>query len=133
MSKASRNKKVKYSISEAARRCGLTTHTLRYYDKEGLLPYVDRTASGIRVFKDSDFEWLKLIGCLKNTGMPIKNIREFIDLCMAGDATAEKRLEFLKNHKVEVVKQMHEVRMHINTINKKIAHYEMVVENLASH
>ena len=120
--------KVAYTIAEAARRCGLTAHTLRFYDKEGLLPYVDRTSSGIRSFKESDFEWLNIINCLKDTGMPIKKIKEFIDLCMQGDTALEQRLEFLRKHKIEVEKQMKELKMHMKTINHKIWYYETAVE-----
>ena len=64
-----------YLISEVAEMMGLSPSTLRYYDKEGLLPNVKRV-NGIRVFEDEDFEWLKLLNCLKNTGMPIKKIKE---------------------------------------------------------
>lgn len=115
-----------YTIAEAAKRCGLTAHTLRFYDKEGLLPFVNRTPSGIRTFKESDFEWLNTISCLKNTGMPIKRIREFIDLCMHGDTTLEQRLEFLRNHKLVVEKQMKELKIHMKTIEHKIQYYETV-------
>jgi DNA-binding transcriptional MerR regulator len=121
-------KKVTYTIAEAAQRSGLSAHTLRFYDKEGLLPYVDRTSSGIRSFKESDFEWLHIINCLKDTGMPIKKIREFIDLCMHGDDTLEQRLEFLRNHKLNVEQQMKELKMHMKTINHKISYYETAVE-----
>ena len=69
-----------YSISEAAKQMGVSVHTLRYYDKEGLLPFVERV-NGRRVFKDSDFSWLKIISCLKNTGMPLKEIRRYMELC----------------------------------------------------
>lgn len=117
-----------YTIAEAAQRSGLSAHTLRFYDKEGLLPYVDRTSSGIRSFKESDFEWLHIINCLKDTGMPIKKIREFIDLCMHGDDTLEQRLEFLRNHKLNVEQQMKELKMHMKTINHKISYYETAVE-----
>ena len=57
---------MEYSIAQAAERAHLTVHTLRYYDKEGLLPFIHRTQSGARIFTESDMEWLGLIGCLKN-------------------------------------------------------------------
>ena len=69
-----------YTIGEMAKRLGVPASTLRYYDKEGLLPFVERSAGGIRVFRESDFEWLRIIECLKKTGMSIKNIREYIEL-----------------------------------------------------
>ena len=113
-----------YSIAQAAQRCGMSAHTLRYYDKEGLLPFVERNASGARVFKESDFSWLAMIRCLKNTGMQIKKIKEFIDWSLAGDATIEKRLNFLRQYKQSVEKQMLELQQHLDLIEYKIRYYE---------
>ena len=59
--------------------------TLRYYDKEGLLPFVERSSGGIRMFQEKDYEWLKVISCLKKAGMSLKDIREYINLAMQGD------------------------------------------------
>ena len=60
-----------YTVGEMAKRLGVAPSTLRYYDQEGLLPFVERSEGGIRVFKESDYEWLQVIGCLKKTGMPL--------------------------------------------------------------
>lgn len=117
-----------YTIAEVARRCGLTAHTLRYYDKEGLLPFVDRNNNGVRVFKDSDFEWLATINCLKGSGVPVKKIKEFIDWCIEGDSTIEKRLGFLENHKKDVEKQMKILKEHMKLINYKIYYYKEFAE-----
>ncbi len=116
-----------YTIAQAAKRCGLTAHTLRFYDKEGLLPYVDRTPGGIRSFKESDFEWLHVINCLKDTGMPIKKIKEFIDFCMQGDETLPQRLEIIRNHKKDVEAQMAQLTEHMETIDYKLRYYETAV------
>lgn len=67
-----------YTVGEAAKMLGVAPSALRYYDKEGLLPFVERSGGGMRMFKESDIEWLKLIDCLKATGMPIKGIKQFI-------------------------------------------------------
>ena len=79
-----------YTIGEMAKIVNIAPSTLRYYDKEGLLPFVERTETGIRMFKDSDYEWLCVIDCLKNTGMGIKDIKKFIDMVIAGDATIKE-------------------------------------------
>ena len=92
-----------YTISEAAARMHLSAPTLRYYDKEGLLPFVDRSASGVRVFKESDFEWLRLIECLKATGMPIRDIKQFIDWCLEGDATLPQRRDMFRERRRAVL------------------------------
>lgn len=99
-----------YSIGEAAKKAGLSAYTLRYYDKEGLLPFVERTPAGFRIFKDSDLEWLAVISCLKNTGMSIKDIKKFINWCMEGDSTLEKRLNMFKTQKKRVQDQMNELK-----------------------
>ena len=65
-----------YTVGEMAKRLGVPASTLRYYDKEGLLPFVGRSSGGIRVFEEKDFEWLRIIECLKKTGMSLKDIRE---------------------------------------------------------
>lgn len=113
-----------YSISEVSKRIGISIYTLRYYDKEGLMPYVDRTKSGTRVFKDSDFPWLEIINCLKQSGVPIKKIKEFVDWCMAGDSTIEQRFKFIKNHKKDIEKQIANLQEHLRVIDHKVWYYE---------
>jgi DNA-binding transcriptional MerR regulator len=112
-----------YSIAEVAEKTHLTTHTLRYYEKEGLLPFVDRSDSGNRDFKEKDLEWLELICCLKNTGMPIKQIREYIQLCLRGDNTLDIRKEIFIKHREEVMRQMNELQKNLDKINCKINFY----------
>ena len=65
-----------YTVGEMAKMLGVPASTLRYYDKEGLLPFVGRSAGGIRMFRESDLEWLRIIGCMKKAGMSIKDIRQ---------------------------------------------------------
>lgn len=117
-----------YTIGQAAQRCGLTPHTLRYYDKEGLLPYVERSPSGKRLFKESDFEWLNTINCLKNTGMSLKAIKDFINLSTDGDTTLDARLDIIRRHKKVVERQMEELNRHMKTIDYKLWYYETAVQ-----
>ena len=95
-----------YTIGEIARMLHVAPSTLRYYDKEGLLPFVERSGSGIRRFKDSDLPWLSMISCLKQTGMPIKEIKTFIDLCRTGDETIHARLELIRRQQAVVADQI---------------------------
>lgn len=113
-----------YTIKQAAEKMDLTVHTLRYYDKEGLLPFVNRDKSGNRVFTANDFEWLGLICCLKNTGMPIKQIATFIQWCMSGDDTLDSRLQMLLEHRQVVLRQINELNQNLEAINHKIERYE---------
>ncbi len=119
---------MKYSISEVAKITGLTTHTLRYYEKEGLLPFVDRSSSGIREFKESDLEWLSVITCLKNSGMSVKRIKGFIDLCVEGDNSLEERLKIFIEHKKVVEEKMNELQKYMEKIDHKIWYYTTAVE-----
>lgn len=115
-----------YSIKQAAARLGLTASTLRYYDKEGLLPALKRSESGTRTFSDTDIQWLELICCLKNSGMPIIEIKRFMDLCLQGEDTCEERRKVLEKHKEDILKQMKVLQNSLCIINYKIDHYKEI-------
>ena len=106
---------------------GVNPSTLRYYDKEGLLPFISRTDGGIRVFKENDMEWLKLIECLKKTNMPIKEIKRFIDLYEEGDHTAAQRLEIIRNQKESVEAQIKQLQSTLEVLEYKNWFYETAV------
>ena len=97
--------------------------TLRYYAKEGLLPFVERSSGGIRLFKDSDFEWLSMIECMKQTGMPIKEIKTFIDLRMAGDSTISERLNLIRRQQKVVHAQMAQLQSTLDMLDYKEWYY----------
>lgn len=113
-----------FSISEVAKRLNLTIYTLRYYDKEGLLPFVERTASGARLFKESDIEALNVIECLKTTGMPIKEIKNFINWCSEGDTTLQQRYDMFLERKAAVEAQMEELKKTMEVIEHKCLYYK---------
>lgn len=113
-----------YTVGEISKRVSIAPSTLRYYDKEGLLPFVERSKSGIRMFKDSDLEWLSIIECLKKTGMPIKEIKKFVDWCIEGDSTIEQRLELIDRRKEAVLKQIEQLKQTLDTLNYKHWYYE---------
>lgn len=119
---------MEYSIGEAAKVLNLSASTLRYYDKEGLMPFVERKASGIRVFKNDDIGALKLIECLKNTGMPIKDIKRFIDLTIIGDDSIEERLEIILKQRESVLHQIEELKGHLDMLDHKKWYYETAKE-----
>jgi len=117
-----------YSISEVAKELNLTVYTLRYYDKEGLMPFVERTPSGTRLFKESDIGALKVIECLKATGMPIKEIKNFIDWCSDGDSTLQKRYDMFIERKALVEAQMEELKKTIELIEHKCLYYKTALD-----
>jgi DNA-binding transcriptional MerR regulator len=117
-----------YTISEVANELNLTVYTLRYYDKEGLMPFVERTSSGIRVFKESDISALKIIECLKATGMPIKEIKTFIDWCSEGDTSLQQRYDMFMERKATVEAQMDELRKTMEVIEHKCLYYKTALD-----
>lgn len=113
-----------YSVGEAAKQLNVAASTLRYYDKEGLLPFLERSSGGIRIFKESDLSWLKTIECLKKTGMPIRDIKTFIDFCMEGDTRIEERLSIIQEQRDAVIQQMKETQEMLDMLNYKTWYYE---------
>ena len=116
-----------YSIKEVADMMGVTTSTLRYYDQEGLLPNVKRV-NGIRVFEDKDFKWLRVLNCMKNMNMPIKKIKEYVDLALKGDGTLKARYELILEQEKNIEKQLKELKYYKKQIDFKKAYYEKALE-----
>lgn len=117
-----------YTIKEAAEKMGVSIPTLRYYDKEGLLPFIERKENGTRVFKEEDLNTLTIISCMKSSGMPIKDIKTYMDMCLEGDGTLEKRLEIFLKRKEVVKEQIKELNEIMNVIEHKISYYEEAIK-----
>ena len=111
-----------YTISEAAQKTGLPPSTIRYYDKEGLLPNIKRK-NGIRVFEDMDLRLMGLLTCLKNTGMPIKRIREYVELTSKGDDTLQERYEIIKAQRQFVLDQIEQLQYYLEELDFKDWYY----------
>ena len=113
-----------YTVGEIAKKLNIPPSTLRYYDKEGLLPFVERTSSGIRMFSDKDFESLSVIECLKKAGMSIKDIKLFMEWCAKGDATIPERLAMFRRQKEQVLSQIAQLQETLEILNYKEWYYE---------
>jgi DNA-binding transcriptional MerR regulator len=113
-----------YSIGEVASKLNIPTSTLRYYDREGLLSNIKRSGGGIRVFSDVEIETLKVIECLKTTGMQIKDIKQFLDWCLEGDQTLQKRRDMFYERRAIVEKQLEELRKTMEMVQYKCWYYE---------
>ncbi len=109
-----------YSIQDVSNKTGLSTHTLRYYEKEGLISGVERSQGGFRQYTDEDLERLGLIRCLKNTGMSIQEIARFVQLTHEGDHTLEERVELLREHRERVLERMAEMQEHLDKVTWKL-------------
>ena len=112
-----------YTIGEMSKKLGIPASTLRYYEKEQLLPCVERTTGGIRMFKESDLEFLNFIHCLKKAGVSISGIREFIALVKQGDASIDARLAFFQREKASVLQQIGELKKTLEVLEFKCWYY----------
>ncbi|EAC4650467.1 MerR family transcriptional regulator, partial [Listeria monocytogenes] len=110
-----------YSIKEVSKIFNLSIYTLRYYDKQGLLPFVSKNQSGYREFTESDLNLIHTICCLKNTGMPLKQIRTYIDCVMEGPVSIEARKQLLLDHRKVVLKNLEKLTENLKEVDVKIA------------
>ena len=113
-----------YTVGEMSRLLAVPASTLRYYDKEGLLPFVERSSGGIRMFRDSDLEWLRVIGCMKKAGMSIKDIRAYIEMALQGDDTIDLRLQMFRQQQAALKAQLDELRHTMEMVDYKCWFYE---------
>lgn len=117
-----------YSIGEVSEMLHIPISTLRYYDKEGLLPLINRTSGNIRIFDDTDIECLNVIECLKNTGLPLKDIKLFFEWCEEGDATIPQRYELFLKQKEKTEQQIALLQEALERINYKCEFYRISAE-----
>ena len=116
------------SISDVAERTGLTTHTLRYYEREGLmLTPVGRASSTHRRYTETDVTWVTFLTKLRSTAMPIATMRQYVVLARQGDGTQAERLELLLLHRMAVVRQLEEMTASLAAIDYKIGLYRQNV------
>lgn len=116
-----------YTIGEVEQLTGIPASTLRYYDKEGLMPQVARTAGGKRLYSEDDLGALAVIGCLKRSGLSIKEIRQFVDWRHAGDETFERRCAMFRERREAVLAQMAELQRTLDVVEYKCWYYETAV------
>ena len=117
-----------YTIKDAAKLMNVPPSTIRYYDKEGLIPSIKRKETGYRIFTEEALSALKIIDCLKKTGMPIKDIRQFFQWIDEGDDSLEERYEMFLKRKAAVETQMAELQQVMDTINYKCWYYETALK-----
>jgi DNA-binding transcriptional MerR regulator len=111
------------TISDAARRSGISAHTLRYWERAGLIQPVTRNGSGHRRYAEEDLERIKFLTKLRATGMPIRQVRRYAELLNGGDDTNEERLELLEAHRKAVQARLEETVGHLELIDWKIDLY----------
>jgi DNA-binding transcriptional MerR regulator len=120
-----------YSIGEFSKIVGVSEHTLRFYEKEGLIK-VNRDDNNVRIYSDKDKLWVETLLHLKNTGMTLKDMKQFIMWGYMGDETMEERLVLLKNHRKKVVEEFEKIRQSLEFLDTKINFYENELGNCFS-
>jgi DNA-binding transcriptional MerR regulator len=111
-----------WTIGEAAAKCGLSQHTLRWYERIGLLANIERSGDGRRRFSEGDLEWLSLLSKLRATGMPVRDMQRYAELVRSGAGEAE-RIELLKTHREEVRRALASQRECLKLLDSKIEYY----------
>ena len=115
------------SIQKAAPENGLSPDTLRYYERIGVLPGVARSPSGHRRYAEGDIGWIKLVQCLRATGMPIEELHQYAVLMQQGDGTAEQRLQLLEAHRKRINDEMQELTIALELVTRKIDGYDQIL------
>jgi DNA-binding transcriptional MerR regulator len=113
-----------FTPRQAAALSGFSLDTLRYYERIGLLPPIRRTGTGRRSFTELDLKWLALLRCLRDTGMPIVEIQQFVRLMRDGQGTTDERLAVLLEHHRRVEEQIERLQQHLGQIRAKINTYQ---------
>jgi DNA-binding transcriptional MerR regulator len=118
-----------YTIGQVAKMTHLSISQLRYYDNQGLFPFLKRTEKGDRVFDDNSLKFLDFILCLKNTGMPIRDIKQFVDWSINGDGHIIQRIEMMKQLELNIKQQIRETEENLSKIQQKISRLEQEMQN----
>ena len=117
------------TIKEVAARVGESEHTIRYYCKEGLFPFLTRDQNNVRKFSEADLEGVRIVLCLRDTGMPLSEIRHYMELCSQGKSTLPERLEIIRQQKENTYRQMAELQNKIDHLEWKEQHYMELIQN----
>lgn len=107
----------------------ISTYSIRYYHDHGMLPFVKRDENNNRIFEDTDLEWLHIIVCLRQTGMPVERIQHYLDLVQEGEQTVPERYDMMKAQQTRTLNEINDLQNHLKTINYKVDHYADILIN----
>lgn len=117
-----------YTIGEVSKKSGLSISTLRYYDEQGLFLYLKKDSKGNRIFDDNNMSALLLINCLKNSGLKIKEIKNFMMLCTQGNSSLKERYNFFINQEKRIKEEISKLEHSLDLIHYKQWYYEKAIE-----
>lgn len=112
------------TIAEVSKKYDITQDTLRYYERIGLIPRVNRNKSGIRDFSKEDIRWVEFIKCMRSAGLPVETLMEYVRLTQQGDKTIEARKNILMEQRRQLIKRMEDMKETLERLDYKIARYE---------
>jgi Predicted transcriptional regulators len=118
-----------YTVKEVAEKLNLTEHTVRFYTDRGLVPNLQRDKNNIRIFDEAAVDWLICVKCLKECGMSIESIKNYIELCQQGDSTIPARYEIVLEQSRHAYAQLEEARQRAKYMEKKVQHYYNIINN----
>ena len=116
-----------YTMKEACAQTGLPYETLKFYCNQGLVPNVQRDAQNRRIFSDGDIGWIRYLECLKNCGMGIREMQEFLGLCQEGTSSIPRRKEILERKRLELEREQLRIRESLSYIDRKQAYYDSIL------
>ncbi len=118
-----------YTIKEVADKMDVSEHTLRFWAKSGFFPFIKRNENNIRLFSDTDLEWVKIVKCLRAVGTENKAIKKYIDLCIIGDSTIKERYEIICATKQKALQQMQDLKQQLDLLDYKEQFYQNLIKN----
>ncbi len=118
-----------YTIKEVADKMNVSEHTLRFWAKSGFFPFIKRNENNIRLFSDTDLEWVKIVKCLRAVGTENKAIKKYIDLCIIGDSTIKERYEIICTTKQKALQQMQDLKQQLDLLDYKEQFYQNLIKN----
>jgi DNA-binding transcriptional MerR regulator len=116
-----------YTVKQISDKFNITTHTIRFYDDQGLFPDVVRDIHGTRLFSDENLDWIPLVLCLRNTGMSIMDIKHYVDLCIQGESTVRERYEIILKQKSKAESDLAELQHRLEILQMKENCYEQIL------
>jgi DNA-binding transcriptional MerR regulator len=116
-----------FTVKQLSEKLNISTHTIRFYDDQGLFPDVTRDIHGTRLFTENNLDWIYLVLCLRNTGMSVADVRHYIDLCQEGEATVQERYNIIMDQKKKAEADLKEMQKRLDVLNKKQKCYEEIL------
>ena len=123
------DKTPKYTVKEVARVMKISAHTIRYYDNEGLIPFVSRTQSNVRMFSEYDLSWIRTVHCLRATNLSINDIKKYIDLCLKGNKTIQQRAKIIFNQEKNLKEHLKQLQEQMKVLQIKKKYYTNLLKN----